>query len=66
MQAVFDDFLKQTAAHDLKMNILPMDPPEVKQGIFGQPHDYEGGFKLVTITRQLREGCTASELFKHC
>ena len=50
MQALFDDFSQHVKACDMRIKSQQIDQPHVKQGVFGQPHDYEGGFVLVTLT----------------
>ena len=50
MQVLFDDFVQHVEAYDMRVKSQQIDPPHVKQGVFGQPHDYEGGFVLLTLT----------------
>ncbi|KAK9841587.1 hypothetical protein WJX74_008328 [Apatococcus lobatus] len=50
--ALFDEFAQHVHAFNLLMTSQQIDPPHVKQGVFGQPHEYEGGFVLVTVTRR--------------
>lgn len=50
LQALFDDLEQHIQHHDMLMKMQQIDPPDTKQGVFGQPHDYEGGFVLLTVT----------------
>ena len=51
LQALFEELQLQAAYHKLQLECKQIDPPSVKQGVFGQLHDYEGGFVMLTVRR---------------
>ncbi len=55
VQAHFDELGQQAIQQKLLIKTQPIDPPQANQGVYGQPHDYEGGFVLLTVTHQKQD-----------